>query len=122
MSAHKWIALGIMLFVAVLLSWASLAIYAGWPWPIVAGSCLPLLVTLLSMTGLAPKPFFYAALVLMLYIAFAISQIIVVTQNRWLTALVLGAALAYLAVLKFVLQALNSRRQILDQESSSRAE
>ncbi len=118
MSARTWITLGVVLFVLVIVGWITLGVVSAWPWFIIAISSTPLFISLASMAGLSPKPFFYAALVLMLYIAFAISQIMVVTATRWLDVMILGTALTYLAILKFVLQALNARRQQLDQGSS----
>ncbi|MFK8031167.1 MAG: hypothetical protein AB8G18_13100 [Gammaproteobacteria bacterium] len=110
MNPRIWITIGITLFVGILLSWIKLGTGAQWPMSIIAISAAPLGVTLLSLFSLGPKPFFYAALTLMLYIAFVITQIAVVPSTRLDSALVLGVSLAYLTVLKFVLQALNARR------------
>ncbi len=118
MNARLLIAIGCLLFVTVTVGWISLGVVSGWPWFIIAVSSAPLAVTLISMISLAPKPFFYAALVLMLYIAFAIAQLTVSSDTRALDVLLLGSSLAYLAILKFVLQALNARRQHLDPGSS----
>ena len=103
--------MGLALFIAVVIGWVALGVIAAWPSVVIAVSALPLVISLVTLFSLAPKPFFYAALVLMFYIAFAISQIIVVSEFRWLSTAILGTALAYLAILKFVLQALNARRQ-----------
>lgn len=111
MSTRVWIVLGTTLFISVLAMWVALGILSAWPVSIIAASALPLGVSTASMFGLSPKAFFYAALVLMLYIAFAITHVLVATEGRGLAVLILGASLAYLAVLKFVLQALNARRQ-----------
>lgn len=118
MNVRAWIALGLALFALVTAAWVTLGVVSYWPWFIIALSSGPLFISLGSMTLLSPKAFFYAALVLMIYIAFSIAQIMTVTETRWLDVMILGTALAYLAILKFVLQALNARRQHSDQESS----
>lgn len=118
MKPHFWIALGIGLFVAVTLAWLALVWKAQWPQAAVWISTAPLVITLATLTRLAPKAFFYAALTLMLYIAFVISQIVVSPQTRLESSLVLASGLIYFAQLKFVLQALNARRRHLDQASS----
>ena len=110
MSPKIWIATGFVLMAGVVAGWVALGVEAAWPTSVIVLSSVPLGLTLLSMVTLAPKPFFYAALTLTLYIAFAISQIMVTTQSRTWAVVVLATALAYMAVLKFVLQALNARR------------
>ncbi len=102
----------------VLAGWVALGVEAAWPTAVILLSSVPLVMTLLSMVTLAPKPFFYASLTLTLYIAFVVSQIMVTTQSRTWAVVVLAMALAYMAVLKFVLQALNARRPQPGQASS----
>ena len=113
MNPRIWIAVGITLFIGILFGWINLGMGAEWPTSMIALTAAPLIITLLSLISLAPKPFFYAALTLMLYIAFVITQIVVVPATRVDSAIVLGVSLAYLTALKFVLQALNARRQQL---------
>lgn len=117
MKSNYWIALGLGLFLAVTLAWLGLVWRAEWPTAMIWISSAPLVLSLLSLTGLAPKAFFYAALTLMLYIAFVISQIVVAPGTRLEAALVLGIGLTYLTLLKFILQALNARRQHAGQAS-----
>ncbi|MEM7083614.1 MAG: hypothetical protein AAF465_12865 [Pseudomonadota bacterium] len=103
-----WIAAGLVLFAGVATTWSVLGWQADWPVVVIGVSLVPLIVSLACMATLQPKPFFYAALVLMLYVAFAITHI-AVADERVMAGVVLGLALVYLAILKFVLQALNAR-------------
>lgn len=89
-------------------SWILLA-WAQWPAGLVSALTLPLVVMLLFMLRLTPAVFFYAALLLMPYLATAITQLLIGQVARIEATVCLAAGLVYLALLALVLRALRHR-------------
>lgn len=93
-------------YLATACGWTLMA-SAQWNVWVMAISGAPLWIMLALMLRRRPVEYFYAALLLMPYLATAISQLMVGTVGRSGATLCLAAGLVYLALLALALRVLN---------------
>ncbi|NNF16533.1 MAG: hypothetical protein HKN70_07275 [Gammaproteobacteria bacterium] len=105
---------GVCAYFVMSCSWFLLA-WAQWQPVLASASSLPLVVMLLLMLRLTAVVFFYAALLVMPYLATAITQLLIAQVARTEAIICLAAGLVYLALLALVLRALKHRASTLSQ-------
>lgn len=108
MNGRQLILLAQALYLSMSISWFLMA-ETQWSTIVAVVTSLPLLVALIFLRRFKPVAYFYAALLSMLYVATAITQIVIGAAGQGAALTILGCGLAYMMLLKFVLRALHGK-------------